>query len=320
MREVVETLNVKLSNNTSNAESVPECGSLLKQGQPSIYGLRAREKVTSLGTKSYDIGEPNDSVQRKSILLLGATGSGKSTLVDTMINYVLGVRWGDPFRFKIALLEHNENLVTFTLHHNQAFVIPYSLTIIDALGYGNMLGEDPKITEQLRKFLSQQGNQINAICFVAKFNDKWLTAAQKDIISLATSLVGNSLNHIQLLTTFSDTSIPIIIEDCRHHGFPFEEGVNTNKPLNCYKFNNSVLFANNDLQNEMSLDYSFWNLSWNSLKSFFDKLATLPLLPHVPPTTSVSVAHSVPSMPPTDSANPGPLTRRCCIQCSCCIT
>lgn len=41
-------------------------------------------------------------------MLIGATGTGKSTLVDGFVNYVMGVNWNDPFRFKVVDLEEEE--------------------------------------------------------------------------------------------------------------------------------------------------------------------------------------------------------------------
>ena len=40
--------------------------------------------------------------------MIGETGTGKSTLVDGMANYILGVTWNDPFRFSIVNLEDEE--------------------------------------------------------------------------------------------------------------------------------------------------------------------------------------------------------------------
>ena len=40
--------------------------------------------------------------RRKTILLMGATGSGKTTMIHAMINFVLGVEWQDPFRFMLT--------------------------------------------------------------------------------------------------------------------------------------------------------------------------------------------------------------------------
>lgn len=35
----------------------------------------------------------------KTIMLVGEIGSGKSTLIDGIVNYVVGVSFDDPFRF-----------------------------------------------------------------------------------------------------------------------------------------------------------------------------------------------------------------------------
>lgn len=52
----------------------------------------------------------------KTIMLVGATGSGKSTLVDGIVNYVMGVSFDDPFRFTLVQLEEEEIKI-----HNQVF-------------------------------------------------------------------------------------------------------------------------------------------------------------------------------------------------------
>lgn len=41
-------------------------------------------------------------------MLVGATGSGKSTLVDCIANYIMGVSFEDPFRFTMVTLEEEE--------------------------------------------------------------------------------------------------------------------------------------------------------------------------------------------------------------------
>lgn len=41
----------------------------------------------------------------KTILLLGVTNSGKSILVDGIINYFMGVSFDDPFRFTTVSLK-----------------------------------------------------------------------------------------------------------------------------------------------------------------------------------------------------------------------
>ena len=41
-------------------------------------------------------------------MVIGATGSGKSTLIDGMINYMLDVSWDDNARFKVIDLTDEE--------------------------------------------------------------------------------------------------------------------------------------------------------------------------------------------------------------------
>lgn len=57
-------------------------------------------------------------------MLLGATGSGKSTLVDGIINYVTGVSFDDPFRFTLVQLEEEEQKT-----HNQVYIVFYVLSL-----------------------------------------------------------------------------------------------------------------------------------------------------------------------------------------------
>ena len=73
-----------------------------------MYLLDAREKGIDADLKWFQFGQPekdslNDSsAPHKVIVLLGTVCCGKTTLIDGMVNYILGVRWEDPFRFKIT--------------------------------------------------------------------------------------------------------------------------------------------------------------------------------------------------------------------------
>lgn len=46
--------------------------------------------------------------KEKTIMLVGATGSGKSTLVDGIVNYITGVSFEDTFRFTAVSSEDDE--------------------------------------------------------------------------------------------------------------------------------------------------------------------------------------------------------------------
>lgn len=63
-------------------------------------------------------------------MLVGATGSGKSTLVDGIVNYIMGVSFDDPFRFRIVTLEEEEKK-----SHNQVLNFRRKLQEIKILLY-----------------------------------------------------------------------------------------------------------------------------------------------------------------------------------------
>lgn len=80
--------------------------------------------------------------------MMGATGSGKTTLINGMINFILGVEWDDNFRFKIIIenssmsqaFSQTSAVTAYEIHYTDGFKIPYSLTIVDTPGYGDTKG------------------------------------------------------------------------------------------------------------------------------------------------------------------------------------
>jgi ABC-type lipoprotein export system ATPase subunit len=68
-------------------------------------------------------------------MLVGATGSGKSTLIDGIINYITDVSWDDDFRFSLVDLTDDEkknetNQVKYKLFIN---IFKYGKIVIDCL-------------------------------------------------------------------------------------------------------------------------------------------------------------------------------------------
>lgn len=53
-------------------------------------------------------GSKRWGINDKTIMLVGATGSGKSTLIEGFANYLFGVNWEDDFRFTLLDLQHEE--------------------------------------------------------------------------------------------------------------------------------------------------------------------------------------------------------------------
>lgn len=67
--------------------------------------------------KYFNLGKACYTQFERTIMLVGATGSGKSTLVDGIINYILDVNFEDFFRFKMVVLEEEEMKTTNQVSH-----------------------------------------------------------------------------------------------------------------------------------------------------------------------------------------------------------
>ncbi|XP_026768836.1 uncharacterized protein si:ch73-170d6.2 [Pangasianodon hypophthalmus] len=258
----------------------------LSTGNPSVYLLNLK-KTGRDDLRKKDFGSSCNPHPNKTIMLLGATGSGKTTLINGMINYILGVEWRDTCRFKLideqtskTQAESQTSEVTaYQLHYQNDFQIPYSVTIIDTPGFGDTRGisQDKEITEKIRKFFSEQDGilGLDAVCFVVQSALARLTQTQKYIFEAILSIFGKDIaNNITIMITFADGQKPPVLEAIEAADIPCvkkEDGTFLH-----FKFNNSALFAQNiEVDDEDNFDEMFWKMGKGSMKRFFNHLETM---------------------------------------------
>ena len=228
-----------------------------------------------------DIGEIHHETDKnhKVFMLVGATGVGKTTLINAMFNFISGIKWDSSIRFQ--LIEENninreavsqtESITAYTFHGT---ILPHCLTIIDTPGFGDTEGieGDAVITEQIKEFLALYHHHgikhINGIGFVLCNSDTRLTQTQEYIINSILSIFGrNTKISIFLMITHCDSKSPPVVTAIKKAQVPF---------INYYKFNNSALYSNNRVSiTDDSLDDNFdevyWEMGSSSLKDFFNK-------------------------------------------------
>ncbi|XP_028977942.2 uncharacterized protein LOC114828667 [Esox lucius] len=158
-------------------------------------------------------GKRDDMKVNKTILIVGETGTGKSTLINAMVNYVLGVELKDKVWFEIVEQENGEQtesqttgVTVYEVFGYEGRRVPYSLTIIDTLITGDTGGiqKDNIIAEKLLElFRSEKGiHQIDAVGLVVKSTINRLNERQKYIFDAVLSLFGKDIekNIVALLT------------------------------------------------------------------------------------------------------------------------
>ncbi|XP_056875592.1 uncharacterized protein LOC130517611 [Takifugu flavidus] len=155
-------------------KNITETSQLIRSGSPKIYRLNAVTKITE-GLKTVTVGTKKVNRLNKTILLLGETGTGKSTLIDLLVNYAMGVKWGDEVWFKIVEEEttrqsesQTSDVIMYQIFGFEGKTLPFSLTLVDTPGYGDNRDEinDDSIAERLLEWFTSDGVQSGSTQWV----------------------------------------------------------------------------------------------------------------------------------------------------------
>lgn len=129
--------------------------------KPQVYQLCTTKLMTDhqrmIAKCSIGVPKPSIRPSERVLMVVGATGAGKSTLINGIANYVLGVEWKDDFRFKLITDEGKQTqavsqtawITAYTFHFMNGSRLSYSLTVIDTPGFGDTRGIDIGISTLL---------------------------------------------------------------------------------------------------------------------------------------------------------------------------
>ena len=229
--------NKKSENEVNTVYSVPliESKGRLKTAQRFAFGNKMSSKT--------EMGEP------RTILLVGASDSGKTSLINAMINCVFDVEWEDPFRFQLIDEQDDgqmDRIRVYDIHHTDGFLVDYSLTIIDTPSY---VEDDPTknmaITEIISDFINDQNGiqQVDMVGFVMDSSVPELSLLQFYIYSSLIKIFGNDIKeNLKFLLTSAENEDPFLWSDVVDYQLvtygPFKE-----HEQNWHRFNSNAILT-----------------------------------------------------------------------------
>ena len=237
---------------------------------PEMYKLPMKKVA---GNKFVLGDRPSSSTEEKVLMLVGPTGGGKSTLLNFIANYALGVQFEDDFRFELRGGENDSEHISqtsqvgvYTFHPMEGSRPLFSITIIDTPGFGCTRGSDvDKATvSRLVQFFSAEGKEgichLDGVGVVAQAST---TQDQKFVLDSVLSTFGKDLSDsVFLMVTSCDPAIdkPPVVDTAKevpHNGHVF-------------KFNNST--SSKLATSDGVASRNSWDMGVSSLKTFFDRL------------------------------------------------
>ncbi|CAG0885295.1 unnamed protein product [Darwinula stevensoni] len=250
-----------------------------KHSEGNIYKLPRKLVMEDRKNRlaKYEIGNMGlDSGQGRVLMLFGAVGVGKSTLINGIVNYVYGVDYNDDFRFKLISDEdevhkgHTKWITAYHLHMQRGFALSHALTVIDIDGFGDIEGipADEELRDQIREFFTNGGyigvDQLHAICFVVHSSLPRLTPTMTYIFHSILLVFGKDvIENIFLLITFAERNKPVVLDAIKGAKFPYKD---------YFKFNNTALFPDSTADGSDVVDKVLWKFNVTSFNIFFEKL------------------------------------------------
>lgn len=250
---------------------------------PTLYKIPLEKVSSQKKTKTRKIklrtNTINPGKKEKTIMIVGATGAGKSTLIDGLMNFYLDVAWDEESRFKLVDLTEEEQknrndaesktewITCYELPWMPGCQVDFNLNIIDTPGFGDTRGitRDKELVGQITSFFSSSDKHgidcLDAVWFVTQAPLCRLSPIQRYIFDSVLGIFGNDIGeNIFILITFADGQRPPVLDAIEEAGIPHQD---------TYIFNNSALFVDPDQSPNGKI---FWKMGKQGFEDFFKNL------------------------------------------------
>ena len=179
-------------------------------------------------SKKFVFGEADKRVgqNHRTVLLIGSCGSGKTSFINSMINYLFDVDLDDPFLFQLIdpHEEDSQNVTVYEINFANGFRVDYSLTIINTPNYAEEDAEkNMQITELIRDFFDDDVTgiqQVDMVGFVVNSSECELESVDLYIYCSLISIFGNGIkeNVNFIVDTYGEAEDPPLLSAIAEDG------------------------------------------------------------------------------------------------------
>ena len=269
--KTLETKNdIEVENNTSP---------ILNGSKKLFTKKKENEKNIDLDIYQYPIIEFTEEQKEKAItiLLLGETGTGKTTLINSFVNFLMGVTINQNYRYVVSNTDsrlsesHFQTTEEVSIYNIKTKDGKY-YQILDTPGFNSREGinRDKIIFEKISKTLREQLYSVNAICLALKSSNTRFTAYYKFIFHNIFELFGEDITpNIIIMFNFSDGRKPHLLGALQDSDTIFNKIIPQIESPYYLIFNNSTFFSNDINDKFIKM---FWNLGIDNFKKFINRL------------------------------------------------
>ena len=160
--------------------------------------------------------------------------SGKTTFINCLNNYIIGVKFEDNYRYTIDKQKKNDYEIYDVKWNSQ------KIKLIEFPGFSGELHDDLKINSNIKKFIKDL-KSVKLICFVISGNETRLTDDLKNIFSNVWNIFAIYIkSNFVFIITNCDAKKPPVLDCIKDSQFSSLLNADSNKMI--FKFNNSYLY------------------------------------------------------------------------------
>ena len=242
------------------------------QKDTSMNLLEKIDNSIEVYEKPSDILSDDEKKIAKNILIIGETGVGKSSFINSFVCYLLGVQMYNKERFKMVnekvetqTQSVTSDIISYTIRPKEN-ICKCPIRLIDTPGFGDTRGEKVENSniEKLSDYLKKEITEIHAIIFVFKSSTNRIHSFQTEIFNKMMNLFGkDAANNFTVLFTFRDVGEPEALAAVNKANLTFKEK---------FECNNSVFFSS--INKDRKIIQEFWKLSIENYRKIISFIMT----------------------------------------------